>query len=996
MTSLSAANTCPFWAWNGKITKEEIEKQVKVFAQMGYGGFFIHSRTGLETDYLSDEWFELVNFCIEESKKLGLKVYLYDEDRYPSGTCGGRVTKDKRFVRKHLYMAVADEFVGEFYDNIIAVFSVEFDGEYLKSYNKFNAQKGKVLVFYLDYGESSSYFNGSPYVDTLSKAATERFLELTHEKYKDNCKQYFGKDVLGVFSDEVGYGHLFCTNAKNNVVKNKQVPYFTDMFVKFYDKYGYDLKDKLPELFFRKKGESLRKITYQYINLLQETFIETFAKPYSKWCNENGLLFMGHILQEETLSTQTACCGSVMRFYEFMDCPGIDVLRENVRNEWIMKQASSVAKQLGKKFAMAECYGSTGYNVNIERYKKMNDVLSVFDISFMVPHLVWYTMKGRAKRDYPANLFFHNSGFEDASVLQNYFNVRSRYLNNTTPITNVCVISPIESVWAMAHSDAFEDDSFSSKDHQINSVECDFQSTFYALMGKDIDFDYADEGLLEKYCSIRNDEDGVKFVVGNMQYNAVVLYGNRIIRKSTFELLKRFADFGGKVFVKNDTLLSIGFNDVKDCDLDKFINVENLDMLTEKLKPLSRLTLFSDDKIYTNIKKDAEGYLMFAVNSDKVNILETKISIGGEFNVCEVNMHEDIIKDCETIFDGKRTNLNVTFGGGEGKLFKLTKKPIKIPEKTNADFEIIEMPDEFDYSLSSDNVLLMDKAKLYIDGKLINEDYVLSIDSAIRNRFMLEQKKELMCQPYFKRNNELDYDKELCNVELQYSFYAEHIPNKLYLALEQEEEFNIKLNDNYIDKAYAGKYVDDCFTKIEIPKEKVVYGKNTISLLCKYKDCINIEAVYLLGQFAVNIDCKTIVKLPPKLKVGDVTKQGLPFYGDKIIYNTDIVNGIVKVDFKKLNGYSQSAVNGDGEKERACFYPYVTKELLINDKLGFEVCLSRQNTFGPIHNVDKNLAWNGPFTYIDFNDGKFSKEFVLKDQGLLVKPVVYKLKKISI
>ena len=79
----------PFWAWNGALSRDELLRQIRVFAEMGMGGFFMHSRTGLSTEYLGDEWFELVNACADEAEKLGLEAWLYDEDRWPSGSAGG-------------------------------------------------------------------------------------------------------------------------------------------------------------------------------------------------------------------------------------------------------------------------------------------------------------------------------------------------------------------------------------------------------------------------------------------------------------------------------------------------------------------------------------------------------------------------------------------------------------------------------------------------------------------------------------------------------------------------------------------------------------------------------------------------------------------------------------------------------------------------------------------------------------------------------------------
>ena len=77
----------PFWAWNGKLNREELLRQIHILKDMGMGGFFMHSRAGLQTEYLGDEWMELIRICSEEAEKLGMKAYLYDED-VAVGDCG--------------------------------------------------------------------------------------------------------------------------------------------------------------------------------------------------------------------------------------------------------------------------------------------------------------------------------------------------------------------------------------------------------------------------------------------------------------------------------------------------------------------------------------------------------------------------------------------------------------------------------------------------------------------------------------------------------------------------------------------------------------------------------------------------------------------------------------------------------------------------------------------------------------------------------------------
>ena len=83
--------TAPFFVWNAEITKEEIDKFLEGFKNAGSSQVFIHPRPGLITEYLSDNWFELYQYTVEKGKELGMDVWIYDENSYPSGFAGGHV-----------------------------------------------------------------------------------------------------------------------------------------------------------------------------------------------------------------------------------------------------------------------------------------------------------------------------------------------------------------------------------------------------------------------------------------------------------------------------------------------------------------------------------------------------------------------------------------------------------------------------------------------------------------------------------------------------------------------------------------------------------------------------------------------------------------------------------------------------------------------------------------------------------------------------------------
>lgn len=135
------------------------------------------------------------------------------------------------------------------------------------------------------------------------------------------------------------------------------VPYTEALFETFREKWGYDLEEYLPELFLRRDGKKVSPVKWQYIETLQQMFLDNFAKPIHDWCKENNMKFTGYVLHEDTLSAQTILQDSLMRPYEHVDFPEVDVLAEYNTNYCTVKQLSSVAHQLGQKWLLSKLYG---------------------------------------------------------------------------------------------------------------------------------------------------------------------------------------------------------------------------------------------------------------------------------------------------------------------------------------------------------------------------------------------------------------------------------------------------------------------------------------------------------------------------------------------------------------------------------------------------------------------------------------------------------------
>src|SRR6266446_1407994 len=110
------------------LNETSIVSGIQEMAKLNYGGFFIEAgggpTTGLSDAYLkmfrrpqndkgvvflSDEYFRFYKIALEEAKKQGLEVVLYDDYAFPTGTVAGQLySRYPQHVAKSLNIAETD------------------------------------------------------------------------------------------------------------------------------------------------------------------------------------------------------------------------------------------------------------------------------------------------------------------------------------------------------------------------------------------------------------------------------------------------------------------------------------------------------------------------------------------------------------------------------------------------------------------------------------------------------------------------------------------------------------------------------------------------------------------------------------------------------------------------------------------------------------------------------------------------------------------------
>ena len=206
----------PFWAWNCKVDKEDVDRVIMNLKRMGMGGFHIHCRTGMDIPYLSREFMEMVRYAHEKGRELGMLTWLYDEDRFPSGSAGGMVTQKMEFRQRILVLSpeklsgdedVFGNVLKEGQRKFLGKYAVWLQEGYLADY-VFLGIDGEELAgadtwyLYREIIGDNAWFNNQAYVDTLNGEAIREFISLTHETYYKEFADEFGETMPAIFTDE--------------------------------------------------------------------------------------------------------------------------------------------------------------------------------------------------------------------------------------------------------------------------------------------------------------------------------------------------------------------------------------------------------------------------------------------------------------------------------------------------------------------------------------------------------------------------------------------------------------------------------------------------------------------------------------------------------------------------------------------------------------------------------------------------------------------------
>lgn len=962
----------PFWAWNCRVTREHIDRQVEMFERMGMGGAMIHPRVGMDVRYLSEEYMELVRYAVDAFKARGMYAWLYDEERFPSGDAGGIVTKNMKFRSRHLLITRKER--PEMEKNRLAFDEKCANGEKpsgylvdryevlldengcLKSYHRGAGD----YFLYLEMMKESSQYNGETYVDVFNPDAIDAFLNVTHEKYREVLGKDFGSWVPAIFTDEPHMkGKYALPTAKGG--HDATVAYSEGMDELFREEYGVSLLDVLPEILWELPDGRVSVNRYRYHNFVTERFARCYADKLGAWCEENGIAYTGHYLSERTLYSQTLALGETMRHYRAQQIPGVDVLADQ-KEFTTLKQCQSVARQCGREAMVSELYGVTHWDFDFKGHKLQGDWQAALGITVRVHHLSFMSMQGEAKRDWPASIADQSPWWEKYPYIENHFARVNALMTRGRDVCRVAVIHPIDSFHIVYGP---VDQTQAMRDH----LDAQFENLTKRLLFDLIDFDYISESMLPGTWTIEN---GL-FRVGCATYSVVIVPDLLTVRATTLDALEAYIRAGGRV-------ICLG-NAPKLVDAEENDRAERL--LTERL-PFDGPYLTEALSEYRDIEIRARG----GRRSDNLFYRMRDADGGRNVFICHVNraaFSRDTGEDYMITLKGHWIPTRMdTLGGntekmpaeyvGENTVIKwhcfsedsllIRLEPGKaapVSEAPKRAVRKIALAKVNSYALNEPNAYLLDMAEWALDGDAFSPaEEILRADDRMRAKAGLPLRKYDATQPWLIPQEETGHTARVrFTVESEEEF-------DVTLALEHASEAEIILNGRKIENSASGWYVDRAIETV--PLGSLKRGQNEISVAYPLSRRLGIEPMYLLGDFAVAFD--RLVKPLEKLPFGDITRLGLEYYTGNVDY---------------LINFSLDADESDASIHVPHFACPVLEAILDGKSVGLiafsphRLALgavskgrhtlvlraygNRFNGFGTLHNANPTYQWYGPQSY---------------------------------
>lgn len=517
------------WGWQGNMDKKQICADLDSIKSKGFKAVIFEAGYHLPFQYLSDAWFKAIRTGVLEAKKRGMKVWIIDEGKYPSGFAGGKFSKERPDLRMQALLiaetlevkrgeAIKDRPVPE---GVISAVAVSASGAPNRTINIDNGaidfvaglDDWKILLVNSDFKTSVTRAVNNPkggkdatnsLCDYLNPAAVKQFIDWTHEQYKKYLGKELGTTVLGFRGDEPDYGYM---------------PWTPAIIETFKDRKGYDPTPYLASFFTRMPTLKEQQVKADYWDVWSAMFATNFFEQQADWCEDNGVAHITHLNKDDYMPTCIKVSGDFFRTLNKVQIPGIDAIWNQVWPDTVNnfpKQAASVSHVYGKPRAFSESFAAYHTSPSIPQAKYVVDYQIVRGINFF-EFMFWPSgNKGDNWMKAPG-----------MKGLNEYTNRATYLMSQGKPGARIAMYYPTPTLW-MGN----------------NQVHEDIVALGQQLLKRQRDFDYVGDDAFTEALTIG---PGYMENKSGQRYYTLIIPSSDVLSASAWKKIEEFASRGGKV-----------------------------------------------------------------------------------------------------------------------------------------------------------------------------------------------------------------------------------------------------------------------------------------------------------------------------------------------------------------------------------------------------------------------------------------------------------------
>ena len=529
-TGAAREMTGPLFWMHGTESEARLREYVGRVDESGQGILTAESRP--HNDWMGPTWWRDLRIIIDEAKKRGMKVMLFDDYWWPSQGMGGKYPipvqhRCKDVVAKAYTRAAAP---GKVANEIARTTAFET----AKGVYRLAADGDKVLVYSWEEMKNPrqkglGWFS-PPTVNGLDEAAVDWFLHDIYEPHYQHFKKEFEDGtIVGFFFDEPEFQSWWGPTLEKELVRR-----------------GENVAELLTALKFKlDDDEAQKRARYQFLQARAEVWGRTLYGRQSAWCKAHGVYSSGHFLEHDNCYYSFGlACGNVMEQMKHVEVPGVDLVcrqyyphqRENVKKQiafgQMPKYSSSVAHvyNLHNGLNWCEIFGAYFQDITYPQMKWLLDWHQSQGCYYLIPH----SFNPKAPNDTDCPPYFYNGGFEPRYPL---FRLWADYNNRCAMLLSegehVCRIA--QCVPAMSF-------------HIGKTIRPEMFA--FAIQDAQLDSDWMEYDAVESATIEKNPRTGrpsLRTLKGKEHYDVLTLPATEFVPWATLEKALAFAKAGGVV-----------------------------------------------------------------------------------------------------------------------------------------------------------------------------------------------------------------------------------------------------------------------------------------------------------------------------------------------------------------------------------------------------------------------------------------------------------------